>query len=201
MSDQRLAELRQVLPVGSAGRRSGGWWGMLALISTEAALFGYLIFSYLYLASQNSTAWPPDGKPKLLVAGVNTLILLSSSFFVWACEKCVRRRRKRLGAASMAVGIVLGALFVGIQLHEWLGKPYGMTSNLYGSLYFTITGLHLVHVVVGLVVLMLLLIWTALGYFDEKRCAALQIGALYWHFVDIVWLFIFTTLYLTPYLS
>lgn len=201
MSDLRLGEFDRPLPVGSAGRRSGGWWGMLALILTEAALFGYLIFSYLYLASQNWSAWPPDGKPELLLSGANTLILLSSSFFVWACEKCVRRRRKWLGAGSMGIGIVLGVVFVGIQFHEWHDKPYGLTTNLYGSLYFTMTGLHMAHVVVGLVVLSLLLIWTALGYFDEKRCAALQIGALYWHFVDVVWLFLFSTLFLSPYLS
>jgi cytochrome c oxidase subunit 3 len=56
------------------------------------------------------------------------------------------------------------------------------------------------HVAVGIVVLLFLLLWTALGYFDDKRCAALTIGGLYWHFVDVVWLFIFSTLYLTPYL-
>jgi cytochrome c oxidase subunit 3 len=56
------------------------------------------------------------------------------------------------------------------------------------------------HVAVGIVVLLFLLLWTALGYFDEQRCAALTIGGLYWHFVDVVWLFIFSTLYLTPYL-
>ena len=75
---------------------------------------------------------------------------------------------------------------------EWHDHPYGLTAHLYGSLYFTITGFHMAHVVVGLIVLLLLLLWTALGYFDERRCAALTIGGLYWHFVDVVWLFIFT---------
>jgi len=187
------------LPVGSAGERSGGWFGCLALIATEGSLFGYLIFSYLYLASQSGRMWPPEGLPKLGLGGANTVILLTSSLFVMLCERCVKRRRVRWAVASMATALVLGVIFVGIQMKEWRDHPYGVTSNLYGSLYFTITGFHMAHVLVGLVVLALLLLWTALGYFDEKRCVALTIGGLYWHFVDLVWLFIFSTIYLSPY--
>ena len=189
----------RALPIGSAGERSSGWWGVWTMIATESALFGYLIFSYLYLASQSAQHWPPEGLPKLGIGSANTLVLLSSSVFVWFCERCIRRKRLRLGVASMGVGIVLGIVFVGIQLKEWHDHPYGPTTHLYGSLYFTITGFHLLHVLVGIVILMLLLAWSALGYFDDKRCAALTIGGLYWHFVDVVWLFIFTTLYLSPY--
>ncbi|TDY20807.1 cytochrome c oxidase subunit 3 [Paraburkholderia sp. BL6665CI2N2] len=197
---QTAAQPAEPLPIGSAGERSGGWWGCLTLIATEGALFGYLIFSYLYLALQSTQRWPPEGLPKLGLGIANTIILLSSSVFVWLCERCVRRKRLRWAVASMTVGVLLGIVFVGIQLLEWHDHPYGPTTHLYGSLYFTITGFHMAHVVVGIIVLLFLLLWTALGYFDEKRCAALTIGGLYWHFVDVVWLFIFSTLYLTPYL-
>src|ERR1700761_3116799 len=101
------AQPTEPLPIGSAGERSGGWWGCFTLIATEGALFGYLIFSYLYLASQSQQHWPPEGLPKLGLGSANTVILLSSSVFVWFCERCVRRRRLRLGVASMAVAIVL----------------------------------------------------------------------------------------------
>jgi cytochrome c oxidase subunit 3 len=194
------AEPSFALPVGSAGERSGGWWGCLTLIATEGSLFGYLIFSYLYLASQSPQHWPPEGLPKLGLGIANTVILLSSSVFVWLSERCVRRRRLRWAVTSMAVGVLLGCVFVGIQLIEWHDHPYGLTTHLYGSLYFTITGFHMAHVAVGIVVLLFLLLWIALSYFDGKRCAALTIGGLYWHFVDVVWLFVFSTLYLTPYL-
>ncbi|MGY6157479.1 cytochrome c oxidase subunit 3 [Paraburkholderia graminis] len=189
-----------MLPVGSVGKLSSGWWGMMATVATEASLFGYLIFSYLYLASQTEQHWPPEGLPKIGIGGLNTCVLLVSSVFVWQCERLVRRRRKRWAVASMAVAIMLGVVFIGIQLREWRHHPYGISTHQYGSLYFTITGFHLIHVIIGLIVLVFLLIWTALGYFDEKRCAALRIGGLYWHFVDVVWLFIFTTLYITPFL-
>jgi len=195
-----MSELDQALPVGSEGKRSGGWWGVLALIVTEGSLFGYLLFTYFYLASQSEQHWPPEGLPVLLIPGINTLILLASSLFVWVCERCIQRRLFNWSLASMALAIGLGVCFVAIQLSEWGKKTYDMTSNLYGSLYFTITGFHMVHVIVGLVILMALLLWIALGYFDHRRYAAVTIGGLYWHFVDVVWLFVFTTLYLTPYL-
>jgi cytochrome c oxidase subunit III len=198
-----MAEVMQhdkPLPVGSEGKRSGGWWGVVTLIVTEGSLFGYLLFTYFYLASQSEQNWPPEGLPTLLVPGINTLVLLASSVFVWASERCIRRRQSGWSLASMALAFILGACFVAIQLHEWGIKTYDMTSDLYGSLYFTITGFHMLHVIVGLIILLVLLFWIALGYFDDKRYAAVTIGGLYWHFVDVVWLFVFTTLYLTPYL-
>lgn len=191
--------LQEPLPVGG-GKRSGGWWGMLALIVTEGSLFGYLLFSYLYLASQSEVRWPPEGLPKLTIPAINTAILLASSGFVWAGERCIRQGKMPPGMALMAVSIMLGTGFVAIQLNEWRIKSYGIASNLYGSLYFTITGFHMAHVLVGLIILLLLLLWTALGYFDAKRHVAVTVGGLYWHFVDAVWLAVFAALYLTPYL-
>ncbi|WP_442497770.1 cytochrome c oxidase subunit 3 [Methylobacter sp. sgz302048] len=195
-----IIQLDRPLPIGSEGKRAGGWWGLLALIVTEGALFGYLLFSYFYLASQTQQHWPPEGLPQLGIASLNTAMLLASSVFVWAGERSLRRRQLQWSLASMAVAILLGAGFVMVQLGEWGHKHYDMTANLYDSLYFTITGFHLLHVAVGLVILLLLLLWTALGYFDDRRYAAVTIGGVYWHFVDVVWLFVFTTLYLTPYL-
>lgn len=189
------------LPANGTATKSAGWWGMVALIVTEGALFGYLLFSYFYLASQTEQHWPPDGLPMLFLPAVNTLILLTSSAFVWTSERCIRRRHMPWSLAAMALAFGLGICFVAIQLHEWSIQTNGMTSNLYGSLYFTITGFHMLHVLVGLIILLLLLLWIALGYFDHKRYAALAIGGLYWHFVDVVWLFVFSTLYLSPYID
>jgi cytochrome c oxidase subunit 3 len=199
MSEARQL-LDQPLPVGSEGKLAGGWWGILALIVTEGSLFGYLLFSYFYLSSQAEQHWPPEGLPSLLLPGINTAILVASSVCVWVSERCVAQKRKWGSMIGMMLAILLGALFVGIQLVEWSKKTYGMTSDLYGSLYFTITGFHMLHVVIGLVILLLLLVWISLRYFDEKRHAAITIGGIYWHFVDVVWLFVFTTLYLFPYM-
>jgi len=195
----REAREQGALPVGSAGEHSGGWWGVLALVVTEASLFGYLIFSYFYSQSQTQLAWPPEGMPKIGVGGFSTSVLILSSVFAWLSERAVRKSRRWQALSWMIVAIVLGCLFVGIQLKEWHDHPYGVTAHLYGSLYFTITGFHLAHVLVGLVILVLLAIWIALGYFDKERSAPMRIGGLYWHFVDVIWLFIFTALYVTPF--
>ena len=200
MSSADLPGQQALLPVGSAGKLSGGWWGMWALIVTEASLFGYLLFAYFYLSSQAVQAWPPDGLPDLLLPSMNPVILLASSAGVWAGEYAIRRNRLNWGIAGLTAAIMLGSCFIVIQLKEWGAKTYSITSDLYGSLFFTITGLHLCHVIIGLAILLLLLAWTFLGYFDDRRYAAITIGGAYWHFVDIVWLFVFTTLYLSPYL-
>lgn len=188
------------LPVGSAGTHASGWWGLLAMIVTEASLFGYLLFAYFYLATQSTQHWPPDGSPDLRMPTINTAILLASSVLVWLGERCVKRGSLRWGVAWVLAALGSGAVFVLIQLGEWHKQPFTLTTHTYGSLYFTITGFHLAHVLVGLAILALLAAWTALGYFGKNRHSALKIGAMYWHFVDAVWLVVFTALYLAPHL-
>jgi heme/copper-type cytochrome/quinol oxidase subunit 3 len=189
------------MAVGSIERRASGWWGMLTLILTEAFLFAYLLFSYYYFAVQYGRPWLPAELPAFRLSGPNTLILLASSVAIWFGERGARQNARRRLVLGLAVGLVLGAIFVGIQILEWMDKPFGLSSHSYGSLYFTVTGFHMAHVVVGLVVLGLLLIWSMLGYFDRARMASVSIGGVYWHFVDAVWLTVFFTFYVTPHLS
>ena len=189
------------LLVGTVDRRASGWWGMLTLILSEGFLFAYLLFSYYYFAVQYGRAWLPPELPSLRLSAPNTIILLLSSVAVWFGERGVRQGSRARLLLGLLVGLVLGGTFVGIQLIEWSHKPYTLASDPYGSLYFTITGFHMVHVVVGLLVLLVLLLWSALGYFDRERLAPVAIGAIYWHFVDAVWLTVFFTFYITPYLS
>ena len=194
------ANLRIPLPAGNLKGRASGWWGVILLIATEASLFAYLLFTYFYMAAQTGQTWPPEGLPSLFIPGMNTLILIASSGFVWACEHCLKSMRFRLSFALMAGALLLGVCFVAVQLKEWGRKNYDITANLYGSFYYTITGFHMLHVVIGLVILSMLLLWIGLGYFNDRRPTAVTVGGLYWHFVDVVWLFVFTTLYITPYL-
>src|SRR5579871_3474485 len=125
--------IKESLPVGSAGIKSTGWWGVWTLIATEGSLFGYLLLTYFYLYFQTDMPWPPEGKPKLLMSGINTIILLSSSVFVWRSERAIRRNASVWWQCSlMAIAIALGTTFIKIQLGEWERKPYGLTTNLYG---------------------------------------------------------------------
>ncbi len=187
------------LPVGSPGRRSSGWFGMWYAIATESALFSYLLFSYFYSTAFAPAPWPPDGLPKLQLALPNTFVLLASSLALWWGERSIRRGAQGRLLLGMAGALVLGTIFAVVQVLEWHDKPFSFGSGLYASLFFTITGFHFAHVVVGLIVLAALTLWTALGYFDRKRHTAVTVGGLYWHFVDAVWIVVFTALYLTPY--
>lgn len=189
------------LPVGSKGHHASGWWGMLALILTEASLFSYLLFSYYYLASHAVGPWPPNGVPDLTISGFGTLILIAGSVAMWWGERGIERGRPRQLMSGLVAGMVLGAAFVALELKEWSDKPFTLSTSVYSSLYFTTTGFHLLHVAVGLLMLGVLFLWTMLGYFDAERHSAISIGGVYWHFVTVVWLAVFFTIYVAPRLS
>ena len=186
------------LPVGSVDRRTSGWYGMMTVIMTEGALFAYLLFSYYYFAVQYGREWLPPELPKLNLSLPNTIILLASSVAAWSAQRGLRTGRKDHLVWSLVVSIVLGAIFMVVQGFEWAGRPFTMASATYGSVYFTVTGFHMLHVAAGLIILVLLLIWSWLDYFDRERNASLAIGIVYWHFVDAVWLALFFTFYITP---
>ncbi|HJT98859.1 MAG TPA: cytochrome c oxidase subunit 3 [Rhodanobacteraceae bacterium] len=186
------------VPIGGVGRRSMGWWGLVALIATEGALFAYLLFAYYYLLVQLGPSWFPEREPTLKLALPDTNILLVSSATVWWAERSIRRGARGAALAGLALTFVLGLVFLIVQLFEWKAKPYTMQTNSYGSLYYTITGFHMAHVTAGLIALLLVFVWCLAGYLDDRRHVPLLIGAAYWHFVDVVWLTVFFTFYLMP---
>ena len=189
------------LPVGSKGHHASGWWGMLALIMTESSLFAYLFFSYFYLASHSLGQWPPNGPPDLAIAAPGTLILIAGSVAMWWGERGIERGKPVRLMTGLVAALLLGLSFIVLELKEWKGQPFMLSTNVYSSLYFTITGFHLLHVVVGMFMLAALLLWASLGYFDASRHSAVSIGGIYWHFVTAVWLAVVFTIYVTPRLS
>jgi heme/copper-type cytochrome/quinol oxidase subunit 3 len=189
------------LPVGSKGRLSSGWWGMICVIATEAALFAYLFFSFYYLAAQAHGAWPPDGPPSLRISIPGTILLIAGSLTMAWGEHGIRRGRSGRLLAGIVATLVVGIVFLALQGVEWRARGKNAASDLYDSLYFTITGFHMAHVAVGLVMLAVLGVWTARGYFGERRHSAVSIGVIYWHFVTVVWLFVFFTFYVMPFIA
>ena len=195
--------LRGKLPVGAMDTRASGWWAMIFTVFTEASLFSYLLFSYYYLAVQPHMpgTFPEGGQPDLTLAIPNTLILLASSVAVGWAQLGIEHGNKWRLVWGLGAGAVLGLIFLVIQVFEWAQKPFGLSSTPYSSLYFVITGFHMAHVVVGVLMLSALTWWSGKGYFNSRRFAHIHIGALYWHFVDAVWLAVFFTFYLTPLLG
>jgi len=192
-------ELKNSLPVGSTDSKSTGWWTMWCLIATEAALFAYLLFSYFYLGSQAHGGWVP-ALPELKLALPNTFILLASSLVLHWAEQGIKRGKRSQLSIGLLITLAIGLVFAAIQAQEWHEKKFTLSDNAYASSYFVTTGFHMAHVIVGLLILAALLLWTGLGKFSVERHAAISIGSLYWHFVDVVWLCVFTSFYLLPYL-
>ncbi len=187
----------RALTEGPVGRRHPAWWGMVCLVATEGTLFLFLLFSYFYVGA-NSSTWPPEGPPELTLAVPNTLILLASSGTMWWAESGIRAGRNGRLRLGLVVTFVLGVIFVAIQAIEWSHKHFSAATDSYGSLFFTITGFHGAHVIVGLLMIAVVAVWAWLGYFRAGRHLAVSVTAIYWHFVDVVWLFVFTSLFVTP---
>lgn len=197
MSD---AALKREYPVGAIDTRATGWWAMVFTVLTEGALFCYLLFTYYYLwaSPQPAGSFPPDGPPSMALSLPNTIVLILSSVAVGWAQLNIKRNDKRRLMLGLGVGAVLGMIFLVVQYFEWSAQKFTLSSNLYGSLFFTITGFHMAHVAAGVIGLWSLFVCSWLGYFNRVRYAHIHIGALYWHFVDVVWIFIFFTFYITP---
>lgn len=186
------------LPVGSAGRASVGWWGVICVIATEGSLFAYLLFAYFYFAVQLDGDWSPHPAPMLLYTLPGVIALILSSGSAWWAERSARRGLRLQQLAGLAVTAALGIAFAVLQVVDWLAEAFTLQSSEFGSNFYTITGLHMAHAVFGILMLLLLLLWSALGYFNANRHAAVMIGLAYWHFVVLVAVVVFLCLYAVP---
>ena len=200
MAEPAIAQSRD-LPVGPTGRKGLGSWGVGTLIASEAALFSYLLFSYCYACVSMPRGWLLEPSPSLRLALPNTVLLLASSGAAWWGERGILWRRRPQALFGFGAAFLMGAVFALVQWSEWHQKPFSFGAGNYASLYFVTTGFHMAHVLAGLLVLAALFLWTALDYFSPRRRLTATAGVFYWHFVDVVWLFVFTTYYLTPYLG
>lgn len=198
MSDLSFEE--RPLPVGGVGRIGVGWWGLLCLIATEASLFAYLLFSYFYYAVQLDGGWMPEMPSFEFSLPAVIVLILSSVAARWGARAIAQGARGPC-LLGFLLAFLLGIAFIVLQSLEWGSKSFTLQSGEYGSIFFTVTGWHLAHLVAGVIGLVLVLIWSALGYFDARRNAPVLIAAGYWHFVVVVGVVVFLALYVTPYLG
>jgi cytochrome c oxidase subunit 3 len=188
--------------------RSINWWGMIFFISSEALIFANLIAAYLYLEVRGlqipNGFWVlPSGEhlPILFPAGINTIILLCSSIPVHLAGLSASRGDRKRVIWFLVLGIVLGAIFLAGQAIEYTSlyaEGFNLQYKTFGSAFFTLTGFHGLHVTVGLIFLIIVLIRAIRGDFTAQKHFALTAGEMYWHFVDGVWVFVFSTVYLLP---
>lgn len=197
ISSQRLPSMSVL-----SGNRTVGWWGMILLILTEATIFAALISAYFFLRF-NAPTWPMGGieTPELLIPIVSTVLLVGSSIPMQMALRGIRRGNRSTLQIGLIIGFVLGAIFLGLQGYEFYSSKFSLQDNAYGSLFFTILSIHGLHLLVGLTIVIFLLARTWAGHFDAERYQAVENSVLYWHFVDAVWIVIFISLYLSPYLT
>jgi cytochrome c oxidase subunit III len=174
--------------------------GIYLFIITEAMLFGAFFASYFFLrVVANTGPWPPDGfELPVAVAGVNTAILISSSFTVhWALES-IKRGNRRGMKMGLAATWLLGATFLFIQLNEYWHLGFSARDGSFGTIFYGLTGLHGAHVFVGLTLLAFANIRAWRGHFgtEAKDHLGVEVPGIYWHFVDVMWIIVFTTVYI-----
>ena len=175
-------------------------FGMIIFLASEAMLFAGLIAGYIVLRL-SSPAWPPSPDlPKLpiLLTGINTVFLIASSFTFHAAEVAVKKGKS--GVAWLFVTVLLGSLFVGVQAYEWYHMHHeGLWFNkggAYGASFFVLTGFHGLHVLIGVLMIAWALIRQLGGAYTAQSHTYLILAGMYWHFVDVVWLFLYSVLYL-----
>ena len=184
---------------------SNGVLGIMCFLTSEMALFGSLIFMYLYVR-RAAPVWPP------LIPGlhtyyerfdwhlptVNTVVLLSSGVTMHFAYQALRKGDTRRMLFLLIVTIILGVGFLSGQAYEYTHVvDVRFSSDTYGSTFFLLTGLHGIHVTGGVIFLLVVLIGTLRGKYTQHNDMVVHASTLYWHFVDAVWVVLFALFYLT----
>ena len=186
-------------------------FGMITFLASEAMLFAGLISAYLISWISAGSHYRPEWIQHheeyytwpIVLTGFNTILLVSSSFTLLWAEKEVLKGKSTV--PGLLLTTILGAVFVSIQAHEWLELKHASlwwnTGGTYTSNFFTLTGFHGLHVCIGVVLLFSSLLGALLGKFTPHRHTLLTCSSLYWHFVDVVWLIVFTIMYVIPWFT
>ena len=176
-----------------------GTAGMMLLIATEGFLFIILFFAYFYLA-RGGWRWLAEQPPKLTLAIIMLAVLLSSSAVLFWGEKQLKEGKHFRARMALLGTILMGLGFLAIQTFEYADHLKHLTprTNVYGSIFYTITSFHAAHVIVGLLILGYVLILPGLEPVDRSPHRPFHNASLYWHFVDFVWIWIVAFLYLAP---
>jgi cytochrome c oxidase subunit 3 len=187
-------EARTEEPTTARGRPA--YLGMIFFLVSELFLFGSLFWTYFYLRVETAV-WPPAGiKPDTILAGVNTLFLLAGSgVIMWAVNGLRKGKEGRL-AIGLGVTALLGIVFLGITGWEWAHEAFKPWTHAYGSIFFTLTGFHALHVLGGVVFMLILFGQTLRHKYSLTDYTPVEIGSLYWHFIDFIWVMVFISIFI-----
>jgi cytochrome c oxidase subunit 3 len=173
-------------------------WGMIAFLGSELATFGAVFTYYFFI---RAGTWPPQELPPLTSSLViaNTALLIASSFTLHWAHVAIRNENRRNFVLGLAVTLLLGIVFIGGQVLEYyefiVGEGFTLTSGIYSSAFFGLTGLHGLHVTLGAVILGVVFVRALFGQYSADRHVSVSTASMYWHFVDVVWVFLVVVLY------
>jgi heme/copper-type cytochrome/quinol oxidase subunit 3 len=174
--------------------------GMWAFLGSDCLLFGGLISTFLLMRSKPVLHGVPVAKIyDIPFTSVSSFVLLMSSMTMVLALSAIQKGEHRRARTWILTTALLGAVFVSGQVYEFTtfyGKGFGYSSNLQSSAFYTLTGFHGVHVTVGILMLLTLYVLSLRGHLPTERSETVEIIGLYWHFVDVVWILIFTVVYL-----
>ncbi|HEU4657325.1 MAG TPA: cytochrome c oxidase subunit 3 [Capillimicrobium sp.] len=184
-------------PANRSSRVDPQTLGMLLFIISEVMVFGAFFTAYFFIRVVAGDQWPAEGTelPKL-IAGVNTAILLSSSLTMhWTVMAAKAGNRFGMKAGILATTL-LGATFLFVQINEYVHIGFAPSDTAQGSIFYGLTGLHGAHVFIGLMLLTFVTIRVFRGHFSPEHHHGIEIPGIYWHFVDIMWVIVYSTVYL-----
>jgi len=173
--------------------------GMFLFIASEAMLFGAFFTAYFFVRVVNPEAppWPLDPfHLPVFVAGVNTAVLVASSFTMhWALQSIKRGNRAGL-QAGLVLTFLMGLAFLITQMLEYARIGFSPADGAFGTIFYGLTGLHGAHVFVGLTLLAVATVRAFRGHFTPEHHHGVEIPGIYWHFVDVMWIVVYATIYL-----
>lgn len=175
---------------------------MKLTIGSEAIFFLCLIVAYLYFWRSGNFQKEVAEHLSIRSTGAFTAILLFSSFSFWRAERNHANENYRATKLWLIITIILGVIFLSGQGHEYyklIQENVLISKSEFGSSFYTLTGFHGLHVLIGLIILLIILALTMQGYLLNKNSSIIKAVGIYWHFVDAVWVFVFTTIYVLPY--
>jgi cytochrome c oxidase subunit 3 len=181
---------------------SRGMAGMVLFIASEIMLFGGMFAGYFFVRNQ-ADSWPPGDIEHTVSKGfgaILTVFLISSSVVAHFGILGLKNNNRVQFKLGITLAIVLGGIFIGGQIYEWLNLlDEGLTagSGTYGATFYLITGFHGSHVIAGLAMLLVVLVRAIWNDFTPTRHLFADAAVLYWHFVDVIWVFVFSILYLS----
>ncbi len=184
-------------PANRSSRVDAELLGMLLFIVSEIMVFGAFFTAYFFIRIVQGNEWPAEGTHlPVAIAGVNTAILLSSSLTMHWAQTSIKNGNRLGLKAGMVATFALGLTFLFIQVNEYVHIGFAPHDSAQGSVFYGLTGLHGAHVAVGLTLLGMVTVRAFRGHFSPEHHRGVEVPGIYWHFVDVMWIIVYTTIYI-----